>query len=87
MAAVSKELPYLDGGVLFREACDTRGVHPANGQVSQLLSKAIRTLDGEGILKYDIEGDTTMGFALFKDPLSDRDFFSHIDILRAHDHV
>lgn len=87
MTALSKSLPYLDGGSLFGEACDTRGVHPPKGQVSRLLSQALRTLDDEGVLKFVIEGDTRKGVPLFQDPLSTQQFFSHLAFPQVQHHV
>lgn len=87
IAAVAKGLPYLDGGALFREACDTRGVHPSKGLISRLLSQALRILESDGVLKFDIEGDTKKGVALFQDPLSAHQFFSHLDFPWKPGHV
>lgn len=87
VTAISKSLPYLDGGVLFGEACDTRGARPPKGQISRLLSQALRTLNSDGVLKFDIEGDTKKGVALFKDPLSTHQFFSHLEFRRGRQHV
>jgi hypothetical protein len=83
MTAISRSMPYLDNGVLFEEACNTRGVHPRKGQVSRLLSQALRTLDTEGVVKLDMKGDTRKGVALFQDVLSAHQFFSHLDFPSA----
>lgn len=85
--AISKSLPYLDGGDLFTEACETRGVHPPKGQVSRLLSDALRTLDDLGILKLVVEGDAKKGVGLYKDRLSNIQFFSHVEFPQEPNHV
>jgi hypothetical protein len=79
MTAISTSMPYLDNGVLFEEACDTRGIRPPKGQVSRLLSQTLRTLESDGVIKFDTKGDTPKGVALFQDVLSAHQFFSHLD--------
>lgn len=87
MLAISKSLPYLDGGDLFTEACQTRGIHPPKGQVSRLLSDALRTLDELGFLKLIVEGDAKTGVGLYRDPLSNVHFFSHVEFPQGPLHV
>jgi hypothetical protein len=87
IAAISRSLPYLDGGALFGEACNTRGLHPAQGQISKLLSQALRMLDGDGVLKFDVVGDTKKGVSLSKDLLSKHGFFSHLEFPLGTNHV
>jgi hypothetical protein len=81
VAAVATTLPYLDGGALFEEACNTVLTRPPKGQLSRVLSQAIRALEDNGILRCDMVGDAKNGVGLFPDPLSSTNAFSHIQHL------
>jgi hypothetical protein len=81
--SIAKILPYLDGGPLFEEAFKKGLVRPPVGQVSRILSQAIRSLEQNAVLKCEMEGDAKSGISLFPDPLSTMNAFSHIGILRS----
>ena len=87
LAAVATTLPYLDGGALFEEACSTVLVRPPKGQLSRVLSQAIRALQENEILRCDMVGDAKNGIGLFPDPLSSINAFSHIQQLTGGSHV
>jgi len=85
IAPIAEAFPYLDGGVLFREACDTAQVRPPQGQLSRVLSQALRALENNEVLKCGMEGDSKKGVALFPDPLSSRNNFSYVERGEASD--
>jgi hypothetical protein len=85
--AIAKFLPYLDGGVLFEEACDNGLTRPPKGRLSRILSQALRALEANEFLRCEMEGDAKKGIALFPDPLSLTNAFSHIERLPGADHV
>ncbi len=82
LSSVAKSLPYLDGGFLFEEAFKKDFTHPPQGQISLLLSQALRSLEQNDILKCEMEGDTRSAISLFPDPLSATSAFSHISRIR-----
>jgi hypothetical protein len=87
VAGIAKTLPYLDDGTLFEAACNTGLARPPKGQLSRVLSQAIRALQDNGILKCEMVGDARDGVALFPDPLSSTNAFSHIQQLSGVSHV
>jgi hypothetical protein len=86
-AGIAKALPYLDGGALFEDACNTSRTRPPKGQLSRVLSQAIRALQDNEILRCDMEGDAKQGMQLFPDPLSSTNAFSHVEHLSGTSHV
>jgi len=87
VAAVAKNLPYLDGGLLFEEACSTGLTPPPKGQLSRVLSQAMRALQDNEVLRCYMEGDAKKGLGLFPDPLSSTNAFSHVEELLSPRHV
>jgi hypothetical protein len=87
VSAVAKTLPYLDGGPLFEEACNTGLTRPPNGQLSRVLSQAIRALQDSEVLRCVMEGDAKKGIGLFPDPLSSTNAFSHVEQLSGPSYV
>jgi len=85
--AIATTLPYLDGGALFEEACDTALTRPPKGQLSRVLSQAIRALQENEILRCEMEGDAKESIGLFPDPLSSTNAFSHVERLPSASHV
>jgi hypothetical protein len=85
--AIAKSLPYLDGGLLFEEACATGLARPPKGRLSRVLSQALRALEGNEVLRCEMEGDAKKSIALFPDPLSSTNAFSHVERLQGVDHV
>jgi hypothetical protein len=84
---IAKLLPYLDGGLLFEEACAKGLSRPPKGRLSRILSQALRALEANEVLRCDMEGDAKKGIALFPDPLSLTNAFSHVERLSGADHV
>lgn len=70
VAAVSRGLPYLDGGPLFEEACSKGLTRPPKGRLSRVLSQALRALEGSEVLRCTFDGDSKKGVELFPDALS-----------------
>jgi hypothetical protein len=87
VAAIATTLPYLDGGALLEEACNTVLMRPPKGQLSRVLSQAIRALQDNGVLRCDMVGDAKNGIGLFPDPLNSTNAFSHIQQLLEVSHV
>jgi hypothetical protein len=87
LTAIAKTLPYLDGGSLFEEACKQGLAPPPVGQLSRMLSQAIRSLEENGVLRCEMDGDAKSGIGLFPDPLSKTNQFSHVGRLRSMNHV
>jgi hypothetical protein len=87
MAVVAKALPYLDGGALFDETFTKGFTTPPRGQLSRLLSHALRALEENALIRCEIEGDAKHAIALFPDPVSGTGAFSHIQRLPVSDHV
>jgi hypothetical protein len=85
--AIAKSLPYLDGGLLFEEACARGLAGPPKGRLSRVLSQALRALEDNEVLRCDMEGDAKKGIGLFPDPLSPTNAFSHVERLSGSDHV
>jgi hypothetical protein len=85
--AIARLLPYLDGGLLFEEACANGLSRPPKGRLSRILSQALRALEANEVLRCEMEGDAKKGIALFPDPLSLTNAFSHIERLPGADHV
>lgn len=85
--AIAQVLPYLDGGVLFEEACATCQARPPRGRLSRVLSQALRALEDNEVLRCDMEGDAKKGIGLFPDPLSSTNAFSHVERLAGGDYV
>jgi hypothetical protein len=87
LAAIAKTLPYLDGGSLFEEACKKGLSRPPVGQLSRMLSQAIRALEENAVLRCEMEGDAKNSISLFPDPLSNTNAFSHVGRLTSTSHV
>jgi hypothetical protein len=87
VVGIAKTFPYLDNGTLFEAACSTGLARPPKGQLSRVLSQAIRALQDEGILRCEMVGDARDGVALFPDPLSSTNAFSHIQQFPGVSHV
>jgi len=79
LSIISDRLPYLDGGTMFAKAFAQRGLRPPHGVASRLLSQALRNLHDLGALSLRVDGDTTTGLGLSKDPLSKVQFFSRVE--------
>jgi hypothetical protein len=78
---IGRTFPYLDGGLLFDEACSTGLTRPPVGQLSRLLSQTLRMLEDRQILRLDMEGDAKDGIALHPDPVAGAKTFSYIERL------
>jgi hypothetical protein len=87
VAGIAKTLPYLDGGTLFEDACNTSQSRPPRGRLSRVLSQAIRALQDNEIFRCKMEGDAKEGLGLFPDPLSSTNAFSHIERIPHAAHV
>ena len=87
VAAISRKLPYLDGGGLFEEACNVGLAPPPRGRLSRVLSQALRALSGNEVLRCGMEGDSKKGIEFFPDPLSSMNAFSHVERLGGPGHV
>jgi hypothetical protein len=87
VAAIAEAFPYLDGGALFEETC-TKGLRrPPVGQLSRVLSQAIRALEESAVLRCEMDGDAKKGVAFFPDALSLTNAFSHVKRLPGISHV
>ncbi len=87
IARIASTFPYLDGGALFEEAFASGLRRPPSGQLSLVLSQAIRALEDTEVLRCKMEGDSKTGIALFPDPLSSINAFSHVEPVRVDSHV
>lgn len=87
VAAIAETFPYLDGGALFEEACTKGLARPPAGQLSRVLSQAIRALEDNAVLRFEMEGDAKNGIGLLPDPLSPTNAFSHVERLPGNSHV
>ncbi len=82
LSGIAKILPYLDGGSLFEEACKKGLASPPIGQLSRLLSIAIRALEQNAVIRCEMEGDAKISISLYPDPLSTTNSFSHVSQVR-----
>ena len=80
LALMAQKFPYLDGGTNFEAACATGLQHPPTGQLSRILSQALRALEDRGQVRLDMDGDAKKGIGLFPDALSRINAFSHIGV-------
>lgn len=87
VAAIGEAFPYLDGGRLFDEACSKGLSAPPVGQLSRILSQAMRALTERGVLRCEMVGDARKGVGLFSDPLSKLNAFSHLEQGEGFNHV
>jgi len=68
LAAVSRRMPYLDGGEHFNTAARRIGWKPVPRQLSIVLSNSLRELHDEGGLELKMYGDTRNAYTLSPDP-------------------
>jgi hypothetical protein len=87
LAAIAKALPYLDGGALFDQACKEVLTSPPAGQLSRLLSHALRALNANAFIRCGMEGDARDGVGFFPDPVSEVQAFSYVERLSGSRHV
>jgi hypothetical protein len=85
LAAVAKEMPYVDGGRLFRNALERVGTTSQPRQLSPVLSVALRELDEEGVIKLRMHGDARDAFLLTHDPTHKLQAFREVIIKGRHD--
>ena len=70
MRAVSKHLPYLDGGSLFVEYASRLNLRMPDRSLSRLLSSALRDLQDDGVITLIVRGDSSENYTLAADPFS-----------------
>lgn len=68
LAVISRRMPYLDGGNLFREIAARLGVTLPARTLSLILSAALRDLHDDGRLTLDTPGDAASAWSLARDP-------------------
>jgi hypothetical protein len=68
LAVLGERMPYLDGGALFKQACERIGHQPRARRLSPLLSAALRDLHDEGVMVMRPRGDATDAVTLADDP-------------------
>ena len=68
LAAISKAMPYLDGGPLFEVAAKRIKWTPSPRQLSPVLSIALRDLHDEQIVELVMHGDARDAYTLAHDP-------------------
>lgn len=65
---IAERMPYLDGGALFKQACQRIGHQPRPRRLSPLLSAGLRDLHDEGRIQMRPRGDASDALTLADDP-------------------
>jgi hypothetical protein len=73
-------MPYLDGGRLFRQACERIGHQPKPRQLSPLLSAGLRDLHDEGAIRLRPRGDSKDRVTLADDPAHEIQTFNLVAV-------
>jgi hypothetical protein len=73
--AVGQQMPYLDGGHLFRTAATRIRWSPPARELSIVFSTALRELDDDGVLELKMYGDAANAFTLHPDPTQRKQSF------------
>jgi hypothetical protein len=80
LALLSNRMPYLDGGALYKQACDRIGHKPKERRLSPLLSAALRDLHDEGTIRMRPRGDSADMVRLSDDPAHEIQTFNLVVI-------
>jgi hypothetical protein len=80
IALLAERMPYLDGGRLFKQACERISHQPKARRLSPLLSAALRDLHDEGTVSLRPRGDSTDAVLLADDPAHEIQTFNLVII-------
>lgn len=83
--AVAREMPYMDGGVLYEVAVDRVKAVPTPGQLSPVLSVALRDLQADGVLVLRMPGDARGALNLTSDPTEKLQAFRYVTLKNVDD--
>lgn len=62
--ALARQMPYLDGGSVYKDISDRLGYQPQSGRVSRVLSEALLDLHAEGCLRLVPRADASDALTL-----------------------
>jgi hypothetical protein len=80
LAVLARQMPYLDQGRLFTQACQRMGYAPTSGRLSPLLSIALRDLHDDQTLQLVPSGDAAERVRLSEDISHSIDAFTTVII-------
>jgi hypothetical protein len=80
LSLIAQRMPYLDGGALYRQACDRIGHQPRPRRLSPLLSAALRDLHDESAIRLIPRGDASNAVRLSDDPAHPIQTFTLVQI-------
>ena len=80
LALISRRMPYLDQGRLFKQACQRMGYAANSGRLSPLLSAALRDLHDNQTLRMIASGDAAERIRLHEDATHPIDTFATVVI-------
>lgn len=80
LALLAERMPYLDGGRLFKQACERIAHQPKPRRLSPLLSAGLRDLHDEGRIRLRPRGDSTDAIQLADDPAHEIQTFNLVII-------
>lgn len=80
---LAERMPYLDGGRLFKQACERISHQPKPRRLSPLLSAGLRDLHDEGRIRLRPRGDSTDAIQLADDPAHEIQTFNLVIIAPA----
>jgi hypothetical protein len=70
LAAIGKDLPYLDGGKLFNRYAARSKLQPQRRTVSRIVSNALRDLAEDKAISFALHGDASDNYSLSSDQFS-----------------
>lgn len=82
LSRLSREMPYVDRGTQFNEACAAVSFTPKLRHISRVLSYALQELHSDDMIKLISRGDDPDNYRLQGDTLHERQTFVEVQIVR-----